>query len=165
MHCGTTDAYIDIIKFAKRLEILDRVLITSLVDGVQIIPSSDLNNIYNACDVGINTSVGEGFSLTNMEHAITGAPQIVPNHSALHEIYQDCGMLINTSYDWLFTNIMTMGRVVTPEMVAGGLETLYQDKGLYEDLSRKGIAKFSSPEYDWNVIGEQWDNLFEEYSQ
>ena len=35
-----------------------------------------LNCLYNSCDIGINTCVGEGFGLCNLEHASLGKPQI-----------------------------------------------------------------------------------------
>lgn len=36
-----------------------------------------INQLYNAADVGINTSDGEGFGLCQLEHMYTGSPQIV----------------------------------------------------------------------------------------
>jgi hypothetical protein len=33
--------------------------------------------LYNVCDIGINTSDGEGYGLCQLEHMYTGAPQIV----------------------------------------------------------------------------------------
>jgi len=50
-----------------------------LVDtSVKNLLSDDMiNQIYNVCDIGINTSDGEGFGLCQLEHMYTGAPQIV----------------------------------------------------------------------------------------
>lgn len=48
---------------------------------------SDLNMLYNACDIGINTAVGEGFGLCNLEHASVGKPQIVTATGALVDIF------------------------------------------------------------------------------
>ena len=36
-----------------------------------------INQIYNMCDIGINTSDGEGFGLCQLEHLYTGAPQVI----------------------------------------------------------------------------------------
>ena len=41
------------------------------------VPDSAINEIYNAADIGINVSDGEGFGLCQIEHLYTGAPQIV----------------------------------------------------------------------------------------
>lgn len=49
--------------------------------------SGFLNIIYNACDVGINTSMGEGWGLVSFEMASLGIPQVVPNFSSYPEIF------------------------------------------------------------------------------
>ena len=46
---------------------------------------SDLNTIYNAADVGLNTGRGEGFGLTTTEHLYFNRPQIVSGVPALKE--------------------------------------------------------------------------------
>jgi glycosyltransferase involved in cell wall biosynthesis len=161
MHCGVVDSAINIPKMAQRLAIGGRLLLTSLTTGVQRIPAERLNLIYNATDVGINTGVGEGFSLTNIEHAITGAPQVVADHSALQELYYDCGLLIPTKMNYTLDNIMTVGKLVRPEDVAEKLELLYNNKDLYNTLAEQGLKKFSSPEYSWQEISKTWAEIFE----
>jgi D-inositol-3-phosphate glycosyltransferase len=47
--------------------------------------------LYSACAVGLNTSVGEGFGLVSFEHAATGAPQLLPDHPALRELWGKVG--------------------------------------------------------------------------
>ena len=56
--------------FSKRLALVDTAPPNTLSD-------EGINQIYNMCDVGINTSDGEGFGLCQLEHLYTGAPQIV----------------------------------------------------------------------------------------
>ena len=46
-----------------------------------------LNQTYNAVDVGVNTCIGEGWGLVNTEHAATGVAQLVPDHTSLKEIF------------------------------------------------------------------------------
>jgi hypothetical protein len=41
------------------------------------LPDSAINELYNASDIGVNTSDGEGFGLCQIEHLYTGAPQLV----------------------------------------------------------------------------------------
>jgi glycosyltransferase involved in cell wall biosynthesis len=47
-----------------------------------------LNLLYNACDVGLNTCLGEGFGLCNLEHACLGKPQIISRVGALADIFR-----------------------------------------------------------------------------
>jgi D-inositol-3-phosphate glycosyltransferase len=161
-HSGITDSAIDQIKLAKRLDIQPRMIYSSKKNGCQSIPTERLNLIYNATDVGLNSGLGEGWGLCNSEHAITGSPQVVADHSALHELYQDCGLLIPTSQEYVLDNIMTTGYLVTPEAVAEKLELLYTNRKLYDELSKKGIEKFSKPEYQWENIAKRFAEVFDE---
>jgi glycosyltransferase involved in cell wall biosynthesis len=164
-HCGLRDAGWDILKLCKRLGISNRLIITSKTDGVQSVPDDKLNIIYNACDVGINTSLGEGWGLPNVEHAITGAPQIVPDSSSCRELFHDCGLLIPISQYLTYTGMLTDGALVRPEDVAEKLELLYTNKELYNELSEKGYKKFTSPEYSWEEVAKQFDKVFKEVIQ
>jgi glycosyltransferase involved in cell wall biosynthesis len=42
-----------------------------------LIADEGVNQLYNAIDIGINTSDGEGYGLCQLEHMYTGAPQVV----------------------------------------------------------------------------------------
>ena len=42
-----------------------------------VIGDDGINQLYNASDIGLNTSDGEGFGLCQLEHMHTGAPQVV----------------------------------------------------------------------------------------
>lgn len=162
MHCGIRDSHIDIIKLAKRFGIEHRLIISGNIVGVQRVTIDKLNHIYNATDIGLNTSVGEGWSLTQIEHAVTGAPQVVPNHSALADLYKDCGLLVNTTTDVVLDRINTTGKIVLPETVAENIEKLYSNRDLYDSLSKKSIEKFTSPEYSWKYVGSLFDKVFKE---
>jgi len=51
------------------------------------LPVEQLNKVYNAVDVGVNTCIGEGWGLVNTEHAATGVAQVVPDHTSCQEIF------------------------------------------------------------------------------
>lgn len=162
LHMGIKDIGYDIIDLAEKLNIDDRLIITSEERTVQSVSIQRLNYIYNATDVGLNTCKGEGWSLTNMEHAVTGAVQVVPDHSALTELYSDCGVLIPTSYPERNMDVLTVGRIVTAENVAKALQYVYDHKD--EDLGAKGQIKFSSPEFEWkNIVETYWNPIFKEF--
>ena len=55
--------------FVKRLMLVDT--------SAKALPDSAINELYNASDIGVNTSDGEGFGLCQIEHLYTGAPQLV----------------------------------------------------------------------------------------
>ena len=163
LHCGTKDAGWDLFDMAAKLRIDKRLIITSKNRNIAAIPVSRLNAVYNASDVGINTSLGEGWSLTNHEHAATGAPQIVPQHSALTELYQGCGYLVESKYHQYNVDTHTLSRIVTPEDVASAMELAYTNKELREYLAYQSYNKFSSETYQWkNIVEKRWLPLFRE---
>lgn len=162
-HCGIQDVGFDIFRLATRYGIDKRLVVTNEIRGVQKVPIETLNVIYNATDVGINTSTGEGWGLTNHEHAATGAPQIVPNHSACRELYEDCGLLIPINQYLTNNDTLTVGGLVHPEGLATQLDTLYNNKELYDELSKRSFEKFTTEEYHWdNIVKKYWIPLFEE---
>jgi len=160
MHCGIRDASMDIPKLGVRLDIDDRIIVTNTNTGVQTVTVEELNAIYNGCDVGINTSTGEGWGLTNIEHAITGAPQIVPAHSACKELFEDVGELIPVSFPYTADKFMTRGMLVSSDDVANALQNVYDDKKHFKWMQDASIEKFSRPEYQWSTIAEQFDEMF-----
>jgi len=160
MHCGIRDSSIDVDRLANRYGISERLIVTSVKRGVQTVPDWRLNEIYNACDVGITTSMGEGWGLPNVEHAVTGAIQLVPNHSACRELFTGCGMLMNTCGDFMFDNSLTVGKLVNPDEVANKLEYLYRNPEERERLAKLGYDKFTNEEYSWEYISKQWLELF-----
>ena len=161
MHCGAEDLHIKVPNFAYKLGIDEKVILTSLTKGVQQVSVEKLNAIYNACDVGINSGVGEGWGLTSIEHAVTGAPQIVPNHSAFSEIYDDCGKFVKTTMPFTL-EVGTTGYLIHENDLAQAMEDIYQDRDLYKKLSDRSIEKFSSDEFSWKSISKIWENLFME---
>lgn len=161
LHMGVEDEGFNILKLASRFGISDRLIISGKDATLQSIPEEKLNIIYNATDVGLNTAIGEGWSLTNMEHAVTGAPQIVPDHSALKELYSDCGLLMPVDR-WLTNKgILTISGFVQPLSVAEKLEEIYSNKELYNELSEKTFKKFTDKKYEWsNIVKNSWLPIF-----
>lgn len=161
-HAGLKEHGWDVLRLVAHLGIEDKMLYSNASYGKQQIPESQLNLTYNATDVGLNTASGEGWSLTNHEHAVTGAPQIVGDHSALKELYEGVGLLLPTRYK-RFAFHGTLHSYTTPEDVAEALNLLYHDRELMAELGKKGQERFSQPQYEWKAIAEEWDNLFKEH--
>jgi glycosyltransferase involved in cell wall biosynthesis len=160
MHSGAKDTHIDTIRLATELGIYSKLIMTTDKSGLPNIDIEDLNLLYNACDVGINTGLGEGFGLPNAEHAATGALQIVPDHSALTDLYKDCGILIPADILFTLDNISTTAKMVTVQDVVKKLELVYKDKDLFDKHTKLCYEKFTSKRYSWKYITQQWVDLF-----
>lgn len=55
---------------------------------------SDLNEIYNCCDLGLTTTSGEGWGLIPCEMSLCKVPQLIPKFSSFPEIFpQSTGLI------------------------------------------------------------------------
>lgn len=96
-----------------------------------LVSDETLNLLYNACDVGINTCLGEGFGLCNVEHGGLGAPQIVSNVGGLADIFGGrCPTIDPLGHITLARCIDThSGEIAIPDAAAfaNALQTYYED--------------------------------------
>jgi len=61
------------------------------------IPDSFINDVYNAGNVNISSTIGEGCGLSLIEAAAAGTPSIAPNNSAIPEMLGTTGHLVKNS--------------------------------------------------------------------
>ena len=115
-----------------------------------------LNILYNACDIGLNTCLGEGFGLCNLEHACLGKPQIISQVGALADIFhEDYATLIKPKAE-LYLSPLTEGhqgyiQVCSADDFAQALETYYLQRKLamaHGSISRYILTK----KYEWADI-------------
>jgi D-inositol-3-phosphate glycosyltransferase len=133
--------------------------------GSEIVGDDELNLLYNACDVGINTAMGEGWGLVSFEHGAAGAAQIVPDHTACAELWRGHAELIPPARSYIPEfSPLEMGEV-SPEDVAQALEALYRDPGRREELARAAVSVAQNPAYSWDVVTRQFDDLFVELAK
>jgi hypothetical protein len=114
-----------------------------------------INLLYNACDVGINTCIGEGFGLCNLEHAILGKPQVVSNICAFQDIF--AGMpdsVVNPASSFQVANhtdlVNGVARVCNPEDFADKLSGIY--RAWKDKTIRKDYGSHLKSKYDWDNI-------------
>jgi glycosyltransferase involved in cell wall biosynthesis len=162
LHMGIIDCGWNVVALARRYGIEDRLILTADESRLPAVPDDVLNRIYNSCDVGINTALGEGWGLVNLEHAATGAAQVVPRHSACAELWEGAGELLEPAVSLTLEGVLTEGWLVTPEEVARGLDRLYASPDLLRQLSAASYAVATRPEYRWAEVAQAWDRLFRE---
>ena len=143
----------------RRYKLEDRVILTSGTWRLPDLSDAELNVLYNACDVGVNSSVGEGWGLIAYEHASTGAAQLLPDHTACRSEWSDRGLLVGCTRSLPTDTEYYEEHVVYADDLAQQLERLYVQPGLLEEASWKAYQHASSPRYDWRHIGMQWKEL------
>jgi D-inositol-3-phosphate glycosyltransferase len=133
--------------------------------GGGIVDDNALNLLYNACDVGINTSMGEGWGLVSFEHGAAGAAQIVPAHSACAEIWNGRAEMIQPARSYIPEfSVLEMGEV-SAEGVAEALGNLYDNPQRRQHLAQAAYQAAQNPEYAWDAIAGRFDDLFTELAR
>ncbi len=142
---------------ARALGIHERILWSPHSPG----PLEDgcLNQLYNACAVGINTALGEGFGLVSFEHAATAAVQLVPDLPSLRELWQDGAILLGPVSDVPFLSSPLIMGEVPIGAIAPALERVYADNAEYRRRALGALQRARSPVFSWDVVAEEFADL------
>lgn len=148
---------------AARLGISERVRVAGAPGRHPTLTDAQLNLLYNACDVGINTASAEGFGMVSLEHAATGAPQIVPGHGVCGEIWRNHAKVLSaeTIVRGRAAEVIEH-RLVRVESVAQALEQLYSDPSHYTACARQARQLSQSEQFHWSHIALQWLAILEQ---
>lgn len=119
------------------------------------VPESTLNEIYNASNVNLTTTNGEGFGLSLIESAATGTKTIAPNNTVIPEILKGTGVLIDNSATYSHQSDNAFVRPIIDEkklVVALNKEyEAWKEAGVEKTLDFSCI-KLVKEHYDWNNI-------------
>lgn len=115
------------------------------------VSDDDLNRLFNACAVGINTAAGEGFGLVSFEHAATGVPQILPDQPALRELWGNAAMRPATRPVRTPYSPLEMVEV-SVEDTAESLGRLHDEPDLYHRMSLAARNRATATDLDWRRI-------------
>jgi glycosyltransferase involved in cell wall biosynthesis len=159
MHMGIEDAGWHLTELARRYGIEDRLILSTDGNNLPDVPDAQLNLIYNSAAVGVNTSTAEGWGLVAFEHAAAGGAQIVPDHSACRELWQNHGLLIDVSEELITEGILTEAKIVSSLSVAQQLEQLYRNPALLDSMSATGIDYVRKAKFQWPLIAAEWAEL------
>lgn len=161
LHMGLRDLGWDIGHLAERFNVSERLILTTDSKDLPHVADSQLNLIYNACDVGLSTASAEGWGLVSFEHAATYAPQVVPRHSSYAELWDGAGLLVEPAITIVSTDLMFDHELVAPGEVAQALQLLYEDTVHYDRVAKACYRNAHRPELSWDAIAERWDMLFQ----
>lgn len=165
LHMATEDSGWNVLILAKRYGIYDRLIMTQADNSRPQFSDEQLNLLYNACDVGITTTTGEGWGMVSFEHAATRAAQIIPRHTSLAGLWADAAEFIDPVMKLTYPGNLTDAHIVTPEGVAASLQRLYEDRDYRDSLAGAAYRNATRPELDWGSIAARWKRLFDEVAR
>ena len=168
LHMGLKDVGWDLLPLMDReckrhgLKIDERLIITNPeLSPRKSVPREHLNIIYNCADVGVNTSLGEGFGLVNFEQSACGVPQIVPDYSACKELYEGRGLLLPIRQYITAVQINTEGGLVHEDDVAAALDTYYYNRDLAKQHAEAMLSYIDDPKFSWKNVAKQFDDMIQ----
>lgn len=142
------EAGLDPAAVASRFLLIDTTSESALLDDAAI------NQLYNAADLGINTSDGEGFGLCQLEHMYTGAPQIVTDVGTYRTFLTDkVAAFVPSAFRAYFAGGMPHGGwypLFDPEAVA---KAILQAIDRLPEM-RKVVSTF--PFKSWATVCDGW---------
>ncbi len=140
----------------------DRLLVTAEKRQSGSTPDETLNLIYNACDVGVNTSIGEGWGLVAFEHGATGACQVLPRNSVHEELWDGAAELVDVERTIRNRFDFVTHHSVSPEGVAIAFKRLYHNPELLRLRSLEALHHANSPDLRWTRVAKHWFQLFDD---
>jgi D-inositol-3-phosphate glycosyltransferase len=127
------------------------------------VSESALALTYNAFDVMLSTTQGEGWGLPTMEGMACGIPQIVPDWAAYGEWARDAALLVPcTEIACTPNHINVIGGIAGRGETIQALDSLYTDLAKRDDLRAKGLELVKRPQYRWEHIADRFNDALDE---
>jgi glycosyltransferase involved in cell wall biosynthesis len=116
----------------------------------------EINVLYNACDVGLNTCEGEGFGLCQFEHAAVGCPQVVANIGGFKEfLHSGNSTLVDVKWNYYIDKqrdgIGGYAEVSDHKDIADGLWKYFGNSGLVTKHGARARSEILH-NYRWETV-------------
>ncbi|HWW76150.1 MAG TPA: glycosyltransferase, partial [Pyrinomonadaceae bacterium] len=162
LHMATEDTGWNVLILARRYGIYERLIMTRADNVRPEFSDERMNLLYNACEVGITTTTGEGWGMVSFEHAATRAAQVVPRHTSLAELWDGAAEFVEPTLRLTYPGNLTEAHIVTPEGVAAALRRLYENRERRDALAEAAYRNATRPELGWARVASRWKRLFED---
>jgi glycosyltransferase involved in cell wall biosynthesis len=139
------------------------------ISNPQQLSDKDINVLYNACDVGINTCEGEGYGLCQIEHLAVGAPQVCPKIGGLQEfLNNENSTVVDAKWKYYIDKgrdgIGGIAEIGDPIEYGQALWKYYMDPALCEKHAKQG-RKDILTHYRWETVVEYFYHLIKHISK
>ena len=161
LHMAKIDFGWNVVELATRFGITDRLIMSSTENALPSLSEKQLNLMYNACDVGLNTSAAEGWGLVSFEHAAAGAAQIVPGTETQKELWGGVAKIVEPCMTTTAIGQVADWHLVSEHAVSEALEEMYRDKQALESCADRCRRHASAAHFSWKNIGDRWTCLVE----
>ena len=122
----------------------------------------DINRLYNACEIGLNTCSGEGFGLCNFEQGYIGRPQVVSRVGGLKTCLNGAYYVDPTGYQYSLEGVGGFAYDFDYLDFVKGLLLYCRDPAKRDEDGRR-IREFiqSDSKYKWENIAQDFMKVWE----
>lgn len=167
LHMGKKDMGWPIVSLFKRVardygyDPIGKLILTSPSFSIEnCLPVEQLNKVYNAVDIGVNTCIGEGWGLVNTEHAATGVAQLVPDHTSLKEIFYGVDRMAIESWEVDCNYGLDRGQP-SPKAMASILNDYYYDRKALDEAGAWCWERMHEEQFTWPFVQKQMLDIVE----
>jgi len=144
-----------------RLGLTERVVMPSLKASKWLgYTEQEMAQIYNAADVNVLVTSGEGFALPIVESMACGKPQIVSENTALPEVAGDAALYAKCWSEKLYTAEGFAINQTKESCLIRCMQTAYEDRNLLKKLSEKALER--AKHFTWEKAVTQLEKALEE---
>jgi len=152
----------DLLDLMDQYKVLNRYL-----DATSLFMCKDevMNYIYNAIDIGVLCTQGEGFGLPVLHHHGAGKPVLVTDCTSCSELTVHEIERVRTRGTFIGHNNNIIRYLTDVDDLADKMETLYHNHRLRQEIGRTGLERIHT-EFDYdNAIMPKWRKLLEKIRQ
>lgn len=120
------------------------------------LPLASLAAYYQAADVHVLASGGEGFGLPTLQACAAGVAPMASDYSASRELVEGHGAALDVA-EWAETEFGIRRALIDVGHTAAELGRYYEDRALL--LQHSHAAREFALAYGWDLVVDQWDRL------
>jgi glycosyltransferase involved in cell wall biosynthesis len=165
LHCDpadpaarTAEYFYNVAADVELLGLGDRVRFTKGMSIEGGLPIEDLAAIYQAADVHLLASWGEGFGLPTLQAAAAGVVPMAADYSASRELVGGHGEPIRVAA-YVPDQFGLRRALIDVDDAVSRLDRLYTDRGLL--ATKSAAARRFAEAYDWSRLLPLWSDLLE----
>jgi glycosyltransferase involved in cell wall biosynthesis len=139
-----------------------------VLPNAQMLSDRDINILYNACDIGLNTCDGEGFGLCQFEHLALAKPQVAPGIGGFREfLHVNNSVVVEPKWryyvDRIRDGIGGMAELGDIQDYVAGIWKYYQNPQVAKKHGRRGRDEILQ-HYRWESMVNVFYNILQTFA-
>lgn len=152
-----SSTHVDCDQLAQYCGVASRLILAEPKDIFMGAPEAYVVAALQASNVGLTTSLGEGWGLTTLEGAACGRQQIAGDYAAIGEWGKNVLHLVPVISEGIMPDVKTMiGGVPSKEAIIDALDLYYQHPDVAAREGEAALALARKDRFNWLKIAEQF---------